>query len=97
MKVREIIWLDTFVEKLWRKTMNECRKSLFRFSHRELEISPHNAMPVRARKQAAVNDSELAPYPVFGETISDNRLLCQRHAGLQARMNIRSAVGVRAF
>ena len=54
------------------------RKSLFRFSHRELKIAPGDAVPARVREHlAAIKESELAPYPVFWQTVSDKGLLCQ--------------------
>jgi hypothetical protein len=58
-------------------------------SYRELKIAPDNAVPARVREPlAAIRESELAPYPVFGERLSDNGLLCQPEAGFQANLDI---------
>ena len=75
----------------WSRLPGNDRKSLFKFSHRELKIAPRDAVPARVREPpAAVRESELVPYPVFYETISDNGLLCQREVGLQAELDVAS-------
>ncbi len=75
----------------WGQLPGNDSKSLFKFRHHKLKIAPRDAVPARAREPpAAVRESELALYPVFCETISDNGLLCQREVGLQAELDVAS-------
>ena len=75
----------------WAQLPGNDRKSLFNFSHRECKIASRDAVPARVRRPpVAVRESELAPYPAFCVTISDNGLLCQREIGLQAELDVAS-------
>ena len=64
------------------------RKSLFRFSHRELKIAPGDAVPARLlRLLAPITQSRLARYPLLAGTVSDNVVLCQRETGFRVEMD----------
>ena len=59
----------------WDQLPENDRKSLVKFRRRELKIAPRDAVPAGVREPpAAVRENELAPYPVFCETIADNGL-----------------------
>ncbi len=76
----------------WSQLPGNDRKSLFKFSHHKLKIAPRDAVPARGREPpAAIREkANRLRTPVFCETISDNRLLCQREIGLQAEPDVAS-------